>query len=38
MSSFNRREFLKTSFLAGAAVVVHGCGTPPSVSLTRLTR
>jgi len=27
-----RREFLKTSFLAGAAVVVHGCGTPSASS------
>lgn len=27
--SIRRREFLKTSFLAGAAVVLHGCRTSP---------
>jgi Icc protein len=27
-----RREFLKSSFLAGAAVVLHGCGTSPDAS------
>jgi 3',5'-cyclic-AMP phosphodiesterase len=27
-----RRDFLKTSFLAGAAVVVHGCRMPPGAS------
>lgn len=28
--SIRRREFLKTSFLAGAAVISHGCRTSPS--------
>jgi len=30
--SIRRRKFLKTSFLAGAAVVLHGCQTSPSAS------